>query len=123
MARLKGLPSRLPRLAGPVGWLPRDEARRRHDRGRADVQPWRAWYKTPRWYALRDRVLARDHYICQRTGVLLKGKAPAPDSPVVHHKIPHRGDPHLFWDEGNLEAVSKAWHDAEGQREDRAAEI
>lgn len=53
--------------------------------------------------------------------VLLTGKAPAGDSPVVHHKVPHKGDEHLFWDIDNLEAVSKKWHDSEAQCEERRA--
>lgn len=64
-------------------------------------------------------MLARDLFTCQRTGVLLVGKYPAPDSPVVDHIRPHRGDETLFWDEGNLMAVSKEFHDREKQAEER----
>lgn len=81
----------------------------------------RGWYKSARWQALRQQVLVRDLYTCQRTGVMLVGKAPAPNSPVVHHRIPHRGDEHLFWDINNLQAVSKAWHDSDAQAEERNA--
>lgn len=81
----------------------------------------RGWYKSARWQALREQVLVRDLYTCQRTGVMLVGKAPAPNSPVVHHIIPHRGDGHLFWDINNLQAVSKAWHDSDAQRNERAS--
>ncbi|WP_244489025.1 HNH endonuclease signature motif containing protein [Devosia sp. Root635] len=81
----------------------------------------RAWYKSKRWQDLRIAVLTRDLFTCQKTGVTVMGKAPAPNSPVVHHRIPHKGDEGLFWDIGNLITVSKAWHDAEGQREDRRA--
>lgn len=80
----------------------------------------RAWYKSKRWADLRDAVLVRDLYTCQHTGIILAGKAPAPDSPVVHHKIPHHGDEALFWDINNLEAVSKAWHDSEAQARERS---
>lgn len=76
----------------------------------------RSWYKSARWQALRQAVLVRDLYTCQHTGILLTGKAPAPNSPVVHHKRPHKGDEQLFWDINNLEAVSKSWHDAEAQQ-------
>jgi len=76
----------------------------------------RRWYKSKRWQDLRQLVLERDLYTCQHTGILLVGKAPAPDSPVVHHKVPHRGQEHLFWDINNLESVSKAYHDSEAQR-------
>lgn len=73
------------------------------------------WLNTARWQRLRLRVLQRDGYVCQQTGVALVGKHPAADSPVVDHKVPHRGDPALFWDEDNLQAVSKQWHDREKQ--------
>jgi 5-methylcytosine-specific restriction protein A len=79
----------------------------------------RGWYKSKRWQALREQVLVRDLYTCQRTGVLLTGKAPAPDSPIVHHRIPHKGNEQLFWDINNLTLVSKAWHDSEAQAEER----
>lgn len=79
----------------------------------------RSWYKSARWQALRQAVLVRDLYTCQHTGVMLTGKAPAPNSPVVHHKRPHKGDEQLFWDINNLEAVSKEWHDSEAQVRER----
>ena len=30
---------------------------------------------------------------------------------VIDHIIPHRGDPKLFWDQGNWQALCKACHD------------
>jgi 5-methylcytosine-specific restriction protein A len=81
----------------------------------------RSWYKSARWQELRQRVLQRDLYTCQRTGVMLIGDHPAPNSPVVHHITPHRGDEQLFWDINNLQAVSKEWHDSEAQRLERAS--
>lgn len=81
---------------------------------------WRQWYKSVRWQRLRIEVLTRDIYTCQQTGVILAGKANAPDSPVVDHIVPHRGDERLFWDINNLQAVTKAWHDSEKQRQERS---
>ncbi|MBR9764798.1 MAG: HNH endonuclease [Rhodobacteraceae bacterium] len=78
---------------------------------------------TARWQQLRLKVLLRDRYVCQQTGVLLIGKNHAPDSPVVDHKVPHRGDPDLFWDEGNLQSVSKAWHDSVKQSVEKRGEV
>ena len=86
---------------------------------RDTTQPWRAWYRTPRWRVLRLQVLKRDLYQCRQTGVLLVGTYPAEDSPVVDHIRPHRGDPELFWDETNLQAVSKGWHDSVKQSLER----
>lgn len=42
---------------------------------------------------------------------MLSGKYPADNAPTVDHKRPHRGDLALFWDESNLQAVAKGWHD------------
>jgi len=69
------------------------------------------WLNTARWQRLRLKVLKRDEYTCQQTGMLLSGKHPAANSPVVDHIEPHRGDPDLFWDEENLQSVTKEWHD------------
>ncbi len=52
-------------------------------------------------------------------GPVKLGKGNAPDSPVVNHIKPHRGDERLFWDMANLETVTKAVHDSEIQSEER----
>lgn len=122
MARLKTLPSRLgqlpQRLAQPRSTGP-GNAEADRSRYRDATQPWRAWYKTARWQRLRREVLLRDGYQCQQTGVLVIGKYPAPNSPVVDHKIPHHGDAVLFWDIDNLQTVSKVYHDSDKQRLER----
>lgn len=97
----------------------RPDHHRRLDAG----QPWRAWYKTARWQELKDRVHKRDRFICQRTGVLCLGKHPAPDSPVANHKVRHEGDPVLFWDETNVETVTKAVHDGLIQSEEKSGHL
>jgi 5-methylcytosine-specific restriction enzyme A len=38
---------------------------------------------------------------------------------VVDHKIPHRGDSTLFFDENNLQSMTKAHHDSMKQSEER----
>ncbi|WP_299686706.1 hypothetical protein [uncultured Tateyamaria sp.] len=100
-------------------------------------------YNTAAWQRLRLRVLRRDavdlsdrphlmppHVLfkdapllwpkCQCTGVLLLGKYPAANSPVVDHIKPHRGDMTLFWDPNNLHSVSKAYHDKVKQSLERS---
>lgn len=116
MGKLKGrgLPSRLARTRSRFASSPKGEPERQ--RVRDSVATWRKWYKTARWQKLRLSVLDRDLYICQATGVRLVGKYPAPNSAVVDHKVPHRGDPDLFWDFDNLQAVTKAYHDSDKQR-------
>lgn len=115
---LRSLPPMLSRTPQPLARAPETEPERH--RRRDEEQPWRAWYRTAPWQKLRLYVLERDLYTCQATGVLLTGRHPAPNSPVVDHKRPHRGDPALFWDPANLQAVSKEYHDGEKQRQERA---
>lgn len=81
------------------------------DRRSADAEEYRRLYKTARWQALRMRVLTRDSYQCQQCRALLRPGRAAPNSAVVHHKTPHKGDLGLFYDEGNCEAVCKQCHD------------
>ena len=117
MARLSSLPQRLGPAVSKLKQAPRDEVSR--TRMRDATQPWRTWYKTERWRRLRLQILKRDLFTCQQTGVMLIGKYPADDSPVVDHKVPHHGDPILFWDERNLQAVAKGWHDTTKQSLER----
>lgn len=67
------------------------------------------------WPSFKEGPLFRPHPflwpVCQRTGVLLIGGKTAPNSAVVDHIQPHRGNMDLFWDERNLMAVAKSWHD------------
>jgi 5-methylcytosine-specific restriction endonuclease McrA len=101
-----------------VGRMPGDEKARHRERD--SNQAYRQWYKTGRWQKLRHQILLRDTYRCQQTGVLCIGKHPAGNSAVVDHIKPHRGDEHLFWDPSNLQTVSKAYHDSEKQKQERA---
>ena len=117
MARLKSLPPRLAAAPPRLGRAPGDEAARLRERDQTVT--WRAWYKTERWRKLREQVLLRDLYTCQQTGVLCTGRYPADDSPVVDHKVLHRGDEALFWDIDNLQTVTKTYHDREKQRQER----
>ncbi|MEO3387336.1 HNH endonuclease [Mesorhizobium sp. CAU 1741] len=119
MAKLSLLKPRLEGASSRVGQSPRDE--RERDLHRSTSNAWRSWYKTARWQKLRLRIIERDVYTCQRTGIILVGKHPAPDSPVVDHITPHRGNEALFWDETNLHTVSKAYHDRLKQVEEQSA--
>lgn len=122
MARLKQPPARLAGLPPRVGYATPIEAERARDRARAAADNLRGLYSTKRWRDLRQVILARDGWQCRQTGVLLVGEAPAPNSPVIDHIKPHRGDLALFWDADNLQAVAKSWHDSEKQRQERAAD-
>lgn len=83
--------------------------------------PYHGWYNTAEWQRLREITLLRDQYTCRKTGVLLIGKHPAPNSPVVDHIKPHRGDRRKFFDPDNLMSVSKAYHDSIKQAEEQAS--
>lgn len=93
------------------------------DAARDRAEPWRAWYRTAKWKALRLEVLARDLWRCQwpGCGVTLKRGRDDPRSAVVDHRRAHRGDAAAFWDEGNLQALCKACHDGPKQAAERAA--
>lgn len=48
---------------------------------------------------------------CQRQGVFKQAT-------VVDHKIPHRGDRKLFWDESNWQPLCKRHHDIKTRNQD-----
>lgn len=78
---------------------------------------YRPLYKTAEWQRLRERVLVRDRYTCQRPGCgrLIVERKQA----IVHHKRPHKGDRRLFFDETNCEVTCKPCHDGEVQSAER----
>ena len=55
--------------------------------------PWVAWYKTARWRDLKRQVHLRDNFTCRRTGIVLVGKHPAPNSPVANLSLIHISEP------------------------------
>ncbi|OWU83816.1 HNH endonuclease [Oceanicola sp. 22II-s10i] len=110
MGRLKSLGGQIDRLSSRVRYLPRD-----HDLERKARNPGRAWYGTARWQRLRWAVLVRDLFTCAKCG-RVEGQT---SQLVADHIEPHRGDPALFWDEGNLQCLCKPCHDSEKQREER----
>lgn len=119
MARLKAPPSRLTPLVPALGAIPLPQ--RTTDAQRTFMSPWRKWYSTARWRALRMRVLMRDRFTCQWPGC---GLMTADTSTLVaDHKEAHRGDEALFWDESNLQTLCKPCHDRHKQRAERGAAI
>lgn len=70
-------------------------------------------YKTKTWKHMRQKVLLRDNFTCQVENCgrsLRKGRTEGAAA-VVHHKIAHKGDPILFFDENNLISTCKQCHD------------
>ena len=68
----------------------------------------------PRWRRARAAYLARHPLClrCQEVGRL------EPAS-VVDHRVPHRGNAELFWNELNWQGLCKPCHDAKTAREGR----
>ena len=59
-----------------------------------------------KWQRLSKAYLRR-HPLCVRC----KAQGRFTAATVVDHIIPHRGDPHLMWDESNWQALCKSCHD------------
>lgn len=125
MGKLKGCGMRpmLPCVGERRFHAPIDEDTTRRSVGRP--------INTAKWQRARRAFIAKrtaaaaflgDVLRCEQTGVTLIGKHPAPDSPVVDHIVPDRGDLALFWDEGNWQIVSKEWHDRVKQSREKRGE-
>lgn len=115
MGKLSSMPGRLGALPGRLSF-------RRDDQGHdVTVEPWRRWFNTARWKRLRLKVFERDLFTCQcGCGVI----EPDTSKLVGDHIIPHRGDPRLFWDDGNVQTLRKSpCHDEKKQREEYAARM
>lgn len=77
-------------------------------------------YDTRRWKRLRLSVLDAARWRCQWPGChrpLRSGRS-GKCAGVVDHKVPHKGDPSLFWDRDNLWALCKEHHDSAKQSEE-----
>lgn len=116
VGKLKALTGHLSTLKPTLGSLPPIE--RTVEADRAVYAPWRRFYKTARWRALRLATFARDLYTCQWPGC---GFTTANTTILVaDHRKPHRGDEALFWDADNLQTLCKPCHDKHKQRAERA---
>ena len=116
MARLSKLQPSLLRLGPALSRASRADAHSSVQRVRNE--PWRKWYKTARWRALRIKVFTRDLFTCQQVGC---GRLEGNTSLLVcDHIKPHRGSELLFWDEGNLQTMCKPCHDTLKQQAEQA---
>lgn len=86
------------------------EARREADARRRRLKPWRKWYSTKKWTMRRAAQKKKTPWCepCKREGR-------SRPMTVANHKIPHRGDPWLFW-HGELESVCTTCHNSMIQR-------
>jgi 5-methylcytosine-specific restriction protein A len=116
MGRLRQVAPRLGRLKPKIKGVYLDG--QKDTAARLAEQPWQRWYNTARWKALRLRVFVRDRFQCQCGCGAIEGNT---SRLVAHHKKPHRGNEHLFWDEQNVETVLKSCHDSIKQKEEQAS--
>lgn len=70
---------------------------------------------TSRWAKAR-RAFLMEHPVCECPECQASGQ-PLP-ADVVDHIIPHRGDPVLFWDRNNWQAMNHVCHNKKTARED-----
>lgn len=71
---------------------------------------------TYRWQKESKAFLAL-HPLCQ-CELCREGTLRVRASTVVDHKIPHRGNERLMWDQTNWQAMAKECHDSKTARED-----
>lgn len=88
---------------------------RRHDAKRRYDRPWRKWYDSPSWRAIREAQLTQ-HPLC--AWHLKRTPAEFVTATVVHHVEPHRGDEVKFYN-GPFESLCKSCHDGEAQQQER----
>lgn len=69
---------------------------------------------TARWGRARATYLT-NHPLCVMCAAM--GRITA--ASVVDHIVPHKGDPSLFWDSANWQALCAAHHNRDKQRQER----
>jgi len=73
------------------------------------------WYRSKRWRDLRDRVLKQRQWCeCPHHKGTKELRAD-----VVDHIKAHRGNPRLFWNPKNLQAMAKVCHDRFKQSDEK----
>lgn len=113
MGKLKAIGSHLATLKPVIGYLQQQDQPTR-EQTRTTFSPWRKLYGSVRWRKLRIAIFERDTFTCQWPGC---GRVEGNTSQLVaDHRIPHRGDEGLFWDEANLWTLCKPCHDGPKQR-------
>ena len=73
----------------------------------------RRLYDSVRWRKRRKRQLTSE-LLCERCHA--RGKIVL--ATVAHHRVPHKGNPELFWN-GELSSLCKACHDGEAQQQEK----
>ncbi len=76
-----------------------------------DQSPWRKWYRSARWYSIRDYHKAKHPWCveCQKGGQLVEWTQ-------LDHIVPHRGDYELFWAASNRQGLCDLHHGQKTRR-------
>jgi 5-methylcytosine-specific restriction enzyme A len=69
----------------------------------------RRWYRTPQWKALRAQILRDQAYRCADCGQVILALE-------IDHIARHGGNPRLFWQRANLQALCRSCHQRKTQR-------
>lgn len=80
-----------------------------------------AWPYTYEWQKA-SKAFLRSHPLCQ-CPMCDEGRKRVRAASVVDHKIPHRGDLSLFWDQTNWMAMAKQCHDSYKQAIEKSGRI
>lgn len=80
-----------------------------------------AWPYTRRWQ-LASKAFLQQHPLCE-CPLCDGGKKRIRPASVVDHKIPHRGDMELFWDQDNWQSMAKDCHDSVKQALEKTGRI
>lgn len=78
-----------------------------------NYRPFKHLYSTSMWKKARKQFL-QEHPLCEeckRNGVIKAAE-------IVDHRIPHKGNEQLFWDESNWQSLCKECHDRKTAKED-----
>ena len=78
-------------------------------KGRCATHNPKLWYAQVRWFRLRAEVLVEAAYTCSACGHVQANLE-------VDHVVKHNGNPTLFWNRANLQALCPACHVAKSQR-------
>ena len=105
----------MPMMPPTIGQRPKAERDADYEGERRRVKPWRRWYSTAVWKAIR-RTQLRAQPLCERC----LGREVTRAARVVNHRVAHRG----VWERfiaGPFESLCKRCHDSEVQSEERRA--
>lgn len=103
----------------PLGMPTRQQSKKIADRiynQKRAGDPTNALYKTARWRIERMHFLA-EHPLCE-CSECQGGKLRVTAANEVNHRIAHRGDEALFWDQSNWQAMSSSHHSRHTARHD-----